>query len=597
MTTEKQLTIPLTLERAESDAEALTIPVSFASDNLVADPYLGPVELSMDPSAVDLTLAADRGIPVHEMHRRAVPIGRVTDIQLDGNRLRGVMRFSANPRGRELYRDAQDGILTDTSVGASIYAIREEADRIVAINWRPREVSLVDEGADQSVGINRAKAQTPSSARETQNEENSMTAEHQQESVDTQRSAAKPNTPAVETASVSRDEINIRELGDYAHKRAPELGIDRMRDDFIAFGKPYEEFRGEVWRMLRERQDAQPGVSSPSELGLVRAEVQEFSIVRAAHAFLTNNWKKAGFELECSRAVAERLGRDAKGFYVPLEVQRDLAAGTPAAGGTLVGTDHRGDLFIDALRARSVAMAAGVQMLPGLVGNVSIPKLTGSATFYWLNEDEDVTDSDPSTGAVTLTPHTVAGAVPMTRKLLMQSSPSVEQMVRNDLISGIALAIDLAVFDGDNVKEPMGILNAAGVGTVTITAPGVPDWLEVLQYEAALETANALDGALSWVTTPGVRAQMKGTPKDSGSGIFICSEGNVVNGYSARTSTQLPANTLLFGDFSQVIVGQWGVLDVKPDEAAKAASGGLVLRVFQDCDVAIRHAESFAKNA
>jgi HK97 family phage major capsid protein len=239
-------------------------------------------------------------------------------------------------------------------------------------------------------------------------------------------------------------------------------------------------------------------------------------------------------------------------------------------------------------------MQAGVRMLDGLVGNVSIPKHTGNATFYWLSEGEDATTSDVTVGQVNMRPRTVAGAVPMTRRLMMQSSPSVEQLVREDLMTGAALAIDRAIFEGDGVKEPLGIFNHADINTVAVATDGSPTWLEALGFEGEVESDNALAGSLNWVTTPSVKANMKGTSKDTGSGQFVCSDMNVCNGYNVLTSTQLTSNRLGFGDWSQIIVGMWGVLDVKPDEAALAASGGLVLRVFQDADVGIRHAQAFA---
>jgi HK97 family phage major capsid protein len=346
--------------------------------------------------------------------------------------------------------------------------------------------------------------------------------------------------------------------------------------------------------MLSEHQSKQPAVSAPAELGLTRQEAQQFSIVRAVNAYQTNNWTKAGFERDCSRAVAERLGRDARGFYVPLEVQRTMSVGDASTGGYLVGDTHRADLFIEALRARSIGMQAGVRMLDGLVGNVNVPKHTGNATFYWLSEGEDVTTSDVTVGQISMRPRTVAGAVPMTRRLMMQSSPSVEQLVREDLMTGAALAIDRAIFEGDGVKEPLGIFNHADINTVAVATDGSPTWLEALDFEGEVETDNALAGSLNWVTTPTVKANMKGTSKDTGSGQFVCSENNIANGYPVLVSTQLASNRLGFGDWSQIIVGMWGVLDVKPDEAALAASGGLVLRVFQDADVGIRHAQAFA---
>jgi HK97 family phage major capsid protein len=587
---QKACAIPLHIDRLAGNSETLDLPISFASERIIDDAWAGPLRLSLDPAHVDLSQAKERGIPVRVMHERGLPPARVVDVRIDGDKLRGTMRFSQSVRGRDLYRDAVDGILTDTSVGAVIYDVREESDHLVATRWRPREVSLVDEGADQSVGVNRAATAFNIAAPAAPcREETTMPAENLEQIAETQRSAAA-------TASERpREEINIRELATYAHKRAPELGIDRMADDAVAFGRPFDEFRAQVWKLLSDRQAQQPAAASPSELGLSEGESREFSIVRAARAYLTRDWKGAAFELECSRAVADRLGREAKGFFVPLEVQRTMTAGSAAAGGYLVGTEHRADMFIEALRAMAVAFRAGVRTLPGLVGNVSIPKQTSSATFAWITEGADVTLTDLALGAVTLTPRTISGGVPMTRKLLQQSSPAVEMLVREDLIRGAALAIDDAVFEGSGAAgQPLGIANHGDINTVAVSSDGTPTWAEVVGFESAVAADDALGGSLAYVTTPTVRGNMKVTSKDTGSGLFVAS-GNETNGYPILTSTQLTANALLFGDWSQIIVGFWGVLDVKPDEATLAASGGLILRAFQDCDVAIRHAQAFAK--
>lgn len=75
--------------------------------------------------------------------------------------------------------------------------------------------------------------------------------------------------------------------------------------------------------------------------------------------------------------------------------------------------------------------------------------------------------------------------------------------------------------------------------------------------------------------------------------MFLHNKGEV-NDYKHLISTQAPADTMLFGDHSQALCGLWGALDLKVDTAAKAASGGVVLRVFQDADVCVRHPQAFA---
>jgi len=98
------------------------------------------------------------------------------------------------------------------------------------------------------------------------------------------------------------------------------------------------------------------------------------------------------------------------------------------------------------------------------------------------------------------------------------------------------------------------------------------------------------------VTTSPIIGGLKTTSKDSGSGLFLM-EGGQMNGYQVVRRDGIAAKRIVFGNWSDVLIGMWGVLDVMPDRAAKAASGGLVLRVFQDIDVAVRHAESFCINA
>lgn len=583
----RDLAAPMLIERLAADAETLEIPVSFASDRIIDDPWLGPVRLSMEPGAADLTAAMERGIPVRLMHERGLPPARIHAVAIADGKMRGTMRFSRTERGQALYQDAADGILTDLSVGAELLAIREEPDHLVATRWRPREVSIVDEGADQSVGINRAARPIPPAAPAAQPPE--VTTMAHAETV-----APEPTSPALAPNTLAREAANIAELGRYVHSRYPDLGAERMADDFIQFGRSFDDFKAAIWPKVAERKAKEPAVAQPSEIGLTKHEAREFSIVRACNAYLTRNWKGAEFELEASRAVADRMGREAKGFFVPLEVQRTMSAGNLAAGGALVGTDHRADLFIDSLRAMAVAFQAGAQSLPGLVGNVSIPKLTGNASWYWITEGADGTASDAATGAVTLMPRTLAGATAMTRRLLQQSSPAVEQLVRNDLIRGAALALDLAIFEGTGAAgQPLGIVNVSGVNTQAVSTDGSPTWAEIVGFESAVATDNALDGSLAYVMTPAVRGTLKTTSKDTGSGIFIMGDNGTVNGYRALASTQLATHRVVFGNYSDVLVGFWGVLDIKPDEATNAASGGLVLRAFQDVDVAVRHAESF----
>ncbi|MFZ1538216.1 MAG: hypothetical protein WAT23_12625, partial [Chromatiaceae bacterium] len=353
------LAIPLTLTRAEANAETMEIPCSFASDAILDDPWLGKVQLSMDPTAVDLDEAIARGIPVMEMHERDLPVGRVRDVRLESNRLLGTIRFSRSDKGKKLYLDCVDGILTDTSVGASISAVREEANHLIALRWKPNEVSLVDRGADSGVGINRRHPHSvppPAALPAVPSPQEDHPMADQPKSAEAQVSAA-ATPPATGINRAAEQDQAIMGLAEYINKRHPETEIMRLAEDFSQFGRGFEEFRSEAWGIVKRAQELAPKQAAPQpDLGLNAKETRQFSIVRAALAQLTGDWQKAGFELECSRAIADQLGKAPRGFFVPAEVQRQMGAvslqrqsvGDPTGGGFIVAQDYRGDLFVEA---------------------------------------------------------------------------------------------------------------------------------------------------------------------------------------------------------------------------------------------------------
>lgn len=329
--------------------------------------------------------------------------------------------------------------------------------------------------------------------------------------------------------------------------------------------------------------------------GIDTNTLRNYKLFKALNALATGDWSKAGLELECSRHIADSSKRDARGFFMPVLA---LTAGGAASGAELVGTDHMANMFIDALRAQTIIGRLGAQFIEGLVGDVSIPKLASGTTFYWVAEDGTPTQTPATTGSVSMNPHTAGGSVPISRKLLKQSSPSVEALIRQDLLRGAALIVEQAALQGTGAdNQPTGIISTSGVNTSTISAAGNPDWDEIVAFETEVAKDNALAGALGYLVAPGVRGAMKVKPRFASTGLPIWADNNTVNGYMADASNLMPTNGIIYGDWSSLLVGFWGAIDLSVDTATKAADGGLVLRAFVDADIAVRHAQSFCINA
>ena len=185
-----------------------------------------------------------------------------------------------------------------------------------------------------------------------------------------------------------------------------------------------------------------------------------------------------------------------------------------------------------------------------------------------------------------MTPKTASGSVPMSRQLLMQSSPSIDSLVQSDLAKVLGIGIDLAIIDGTGTAaQPLGILRTDGVNT---SSTATVDWTKIVALETALADANGLSGSINFIGTNAIRGTLKTTKKDAGSGIFIW-ENNEVNGFSAWATTQMPAANIIMGDLSTVVLGEWGVLEIKTiDQGVNYKKGEVELLAFVSVDTAVR---------
>ncbi|BAO20605.1 putative major capsid protein and peptidase U35 [Pseudomonas phage PPpW-3] len=342
------------------------------------------------------------------------------------------------------------------------------------------------------------------------------------------------------------------------------------------------------------------------EIGMSDEEVRNYSFFRAIRALQPNASQRdkdaAAFELECSEAAQRQLGRTAQGILVPQDVLNHRAfnaggaANTPAGaqtGNNLVATDFMAGSFIEMLRNRTTIMRLGTTM-GGLVGNVDIPKQTGGATAYWLGEGDDAQEGTPTIGNLELSPKTVAAYTDITRRLLMQSTPDAEGIVRRDLANAIAQQIDKAGYYGTGTaNQPRGIKNYTGINAVDFAALW-PSYAELVQMETEIAADNADVNQMAYVSNAKFRGHAKTTSKFAGGtdqGV-IWEGGGTVNGYRSEITNQISDGDVFFGNFGDLIIGLWGGLDLTVDPYSLSKSGGLRVVVFQDVDFVLRRVES-----
>ena len=448
MTTRKIQAGPLersiTLQREAINEDARTIEVAFSSEEPV-DRWFGREILDHSPTSIRLGRLENGGaVLVGHDHREHV--GVVESVTIDGDRRgRATVRFGNSALAVEKFNDVKDGILRHISVGYRIHELTlertgDDGDDYRATDWEPYEISFVSVPADPTVGVARSSDVEKNTV--TVNEPDPAPEPEQKPSKEERTMPEEITPPAVHTNS---DEVRATERTRISQINAlgRKYQLDTEAEKAINDGTTLEDFRGIVLDKLNteERGELKP----VTHIDMNNQEVQRYSLLKALRACETGDWKGAEFERETSMAVADALGKDARGFYVPYDVQeRNMTTGGANSGAELVGTDHLGGSFIDALRSNTILTQLGADVLTGLVGNVDIPAVDGDGNFYWIDEGEDGTNSVVPTRTVPLTPKTVAGAITVTRRLLKQSDPSVEAMLMRQMQLGAGVAIDNA---------------------------------------------------------------------------------------------------------------------------------------------------------
>lgn len=600
----------LVFERDLVNVEARTVELSFSSEAPVSRDW-GLEILDHAPTSVRLGRLNDGGA-VLVGHNIDDHVGVVERAYIGPDRKgRAVLRFGQSQRAAEVFQDIVDGIRRNVSVAYQIHdmILEKEIENAVgeyrAMDWEPMEISIVSIPADATVGVGRAAALPKPS------EGVPETLVVESETV---------LTPTVVTVSIVPKETKIMDKAldvDTTHgeerRRVSEilaLGKQHqameMATHCVNEGRSVDAFKG---MLLEERYAARPVETMNPSLGLSDKEAQSFSFVRAIHAMSTRDFKAAGFELECSNAVAQRLGKSPKGMYIPIDVQRrDLTKGTNSAGGFAVGTDMLGGSFIELLSNAMVVKQLGATVLGGLVGDVAIPSQTAGSTAYWVSENAAITESAQTFGQATLSPKTCGAFTDISRKLINQASIDVEALVRLDLARSLALAMDVAAIHGTGSSgQPTGIVATSGIGDVAGGTNGAaPTWSHMLELESDVAVANAAVGALAYLSNAKVRGKLKATPKvaSTDSNMIWSDINNLVNGYPMYTSNQVSstltkgtssvASAIIFGNWNDLLIGEWAGLDLLVDPYTGITAGTIRVRAMQDVDIAIRHAASFS---
>lgn len=585
------------------DTESRTVRVGVSSEEPVKRSF-GLEVIDHRTESMNLEFLNSGRAPLlmdHDMERQ---IGVVESVELDENarRLRAIVRFGRGELASEVFNDVVDGIRQNISVGYRLdgrVEREDDPDEYYRVATTPMEISIVSIPADQSnlVGVGRSSSEPLNETLEIKG-------------VDVM---SEIDLDAVRAEAAKAAQKNAKEIMTLARKHNKAS----MGEEALGRGVSIDEFRGELLEAIGNEP-----LDTPAHV--VDAPVKEqraYSLGKMIRAQVTGDWRDAGLEREMHDEIVKRTGKEARGFYIPdfafrsgvMTTAATGAVGTENVTDNFVPTVQRGDMFIEALRAKQVMANLGVTYIGGLTNRIRMPKIATGAAAGFVEEAGDVSDQSPTDAGVTLQPRTLGAKAAISRLLALESVPAIEQVVQDDLLRSIADKIEYYAIQGSGSSgQPTGILNDGNVGNVDISAGtdvAALTWADITDLVKTVEDANGVinQAALGWLSNPKVKAKMANTVKVSStdSVMLLNDPWNSIYGYRAEFTSNVPSNlnpgdggtdasALIFGDFSQLMVGLFGSPSVMVDPYSEGDSGNVVIRVMQEVDVALRNAASFA---
>lgn len=245
--------------------------------------------------------------------------------------------------------------------------------------------------------------------------------------------------------------------------------------------------------------------------------------------------------------------------------------------------------ILEPLRANMVLAQAGATYMTGLVGDISIPVYSGS-NVAWKGEVVAADNGEGAFSEVILQPKRLTAFIDVSKQFLLQDSNDAEEMLKRDLIAAIGEKLEATILGdaaGDTTK-PAGAFNGVTADTAAVKFDNVVD------MEATLEEANVNDYV--YIVSPSAKAILRKTSKDSGSGQFIMTDGEI-EGRKVYVSSNVVKKGVVVGDFRDMVIANWGnAIDLVVDPYTKASEGMVRLVVNSYWDAKPRRSEAFVKH-
>ena len=378
---------------------------------------------------------------------------------------------------------------------------------------------------------------------------------------------------------------------------------DRLKEVDKADKKACTDAIAEVESLMRELDAAEAAERAAQALaedkfrGEEKKANRRFSLIKFLNGCINKNL--SGLELQAAEAGADeyrRLGFEPQGTVIPSFVMRDILGQSAQADGEALG-ETMAPIIMPRLRDKLTVQGLGARVLRGLVGK--LPVISGTAiTAKWAEEGEKVDVQKVNWSKRVLSPKRNVTVVALTKDLLRQTSYDVEADLRREMEDAHDRLLESGAINGA-LKGPTGIINTEGVSV--IQAGGPVTWDHVVDLETEINVSNANKGNLAYLTDSKVWGALKKTPKVEGGERMLIDDPNsrILNGYTIDYSNAVDADKngahhMVFGNWNDLVIGEWGGLDIVVDPYTEATSAQIIITVNSWNDALVAEPKSFA---
>jgi HK97 family phage major capsid protein/HK97 family phage prohead protease len=554
--------------------------------------------LEISDSSIDFTRLVDQRSPLlfeHDMERQ---IGVVDKAWIENEKLYVAVRFSKSKFAQEILTDIKDDIRRNVSIGYIIndyQMIENKADipTMLVKNFTIYEVSIVSTPADPFVGINRNLkiglktmeneelqpqeeiVETETKSEEVKEETQEIVEEKAEETI-TEETQEEVVEEPIKDEEITDEADEIRAAGELA-------GEEELAEECIKGKKSLEDFKN----LVKSKRNINSNKNDKKDIQMKKY----FSISKAIRNACSQYKGDVSKDFE-TQIIADNKRAFGIGEEYDIVVSRRALAPTATNGQELIAGEYLPQEFTPALRPATALSKTGYRLIPSTGHAVSFAVVTQGAKAQMYSLDGELADGDLKFANKELKPRKGGVCVPIPYSLLLQARPEIDAMVSDDVVKALdELKDEMALIGSGENNEPTGIAKTAGVNTMGVDE--IFTWAGVCKAERLIRDSNDMTETLFWVMNSTNYNKFKTTLKDDVAGAEYLLEDGKINGYEAVINNALDDNTVILGNFDELVITPFDGIMLKVDDITFVKKGAVQVIATEAFDTLVRRPKSF----